>query len=55
MRKCNMPPEDRVRLLHMTDAADDAIAFMAGRTRAELDQDRKTLLGSSQKTEKIVR
>jgi uncharacterized protein with HEPN domain len=38
-----MQPEDRVRLLHMIEAADNAIAFIAGRTRPGLDQDRKTL------------
>lgn len=28
-----MPPEDRVRLLHMIGAADEAIGFIADTTR----------------------
>lgn len=38
-----MLPEDRVRLLHMIEAADNAMSFVAGRSRPEIDQDRKTL------------
>jgi len=38
-----MPPEDRVRLLHMIEAADDALNFVAGFGIAELEQDRRTL------------
>jgi len=38
-----MSPEDRIRLLHMIEAADSAIGFVAGFTVAELEQDRKTL------------
>ncbi|MCF8176392.1 MAG: DUF86 domain-containing protein [Burkholderiaceae bacterium] len=38
-----MPPEDRVRLLHMIEAANEAIGFVADSTRFELEQDRKTL------------
>lgn len=38
-----MPPEDKIRLQHMIEAADNAIAFVAGITRAELEQDRKTM------------
>ena len=38
-----MPPEDRVRLLHMIEAAEDAMSFVAGKERTELEQDRKTL------------
>jgi uncharacterized protein with HEPN domain len=34
-----MEAEDRVRLRHMLEAADAAIGFMAGRTRADLDSD----------------
>jgi uncharacterized protein with HEPN domain len=34
-----MSAEDRVRLRHMVEAADAAIGFMAGRTRADLDTD----------------
>lgn len=38
-----MQPEDRIRLLHMIEAAENAINFVAGGSRAELEQDRKTL------------
>lgn len=38
-----MPPEDLVRLLHMIEAADNAMDFVVGYTPAELAQDRKTL------------
>ena len=34
-----MPPEDRVRLLHMLEALETAQRFVAGRTRADLDTD----------------
>jgi len=43
MRRCSMSPEDRVRLLHMVEAAEDAMSFVAGRSRSELELDRKTL------------
>ena len=39
-----MPPEDRVRLLHMIEAADEAMSFVGGHTPAGLEKDRKTLL-----------
>ncbi len=39
-----MPPEDRVRLRHMVEAARDVQAFVAGRQRAELDSNRMLLL-----------
>jgi uncharacterized protein with HEPN domain len=39
-----MPPEDRVRLLHMIEAADEAISFVGDTSRAALESDRKTLL-----------
>lgn len=38
-----MQPEDRVRLLHMIDAADNAMGFVVGYTQAALEKDRKTL------------
>lgn len=38
-----MAPEDRVRLLHMIEAADEAISFIAGHTPTGLASDRKTL------------
>lgn len=38
-----MPPEDRIRWRHMIEAAQDAIGFISGRARADLDQDRMLL------------
>lgn len=38
-----MAPEDRVRWQHMMDAAADAMGFVAGRTRDDLDHDRMLL------------
>ena len=43
MQSFNMLPEDRVRLLHMIEAADDAIGFVADYTPEKLEGDRKTL------------
>ena len=37
------PPEDRDRILHMLEAAEDALRFVANRTRADLDGDRMLL------------
>jgi uncharacterized protein with HEPN domain len=34
-----MRAEDRIRLLHMTEAAEAAVRFVAGRQRDELDTD----------------
>jgi len=34
-----MPPEDRVRLLHMADALETVERFIAGRARSDLDTD----------------
>jgi Nucleotidyltransferase domain len=34
------PPEDRIRLLHMLEAIGDAQAFMLGRKRPDLDNDK---------------
>ena len=39
-----LPEDDRTRLRHMLDAANDAIQFAAGRHRADLDDDRMLLL-----------
>jgi uncharacterized protein with HEPN domain len=39
-----MRPEDRVRLLHMRDAAREAIDFAATRVRGDLETDRQLLL-----------
>ena len=38
-----MLDEDRVRVLHMIDAADSLAEFVAGRKRADLDADRMLL------------
>lgn len=38
-----MHAEDRVRILHMIDAADSAVQFVAGRERSELESDRMLL------------
>ncbi len=38
-----MQPEERVRWRHMIDAATDALGFVAGRGRADLDDDRMLL------------
>lgn len=38
-----MPDEDRVRILHMIEAAGAVGRFMAGRSRADLDQDQMLL------------
>jgi uncharacterized protein with HEPN domain len=34
-----MPPEDRIRVLHMIEATETALKFIAGRQRADLDSD----------------
>ena len=39
-----MPPEDRVRLQHMLDAANDAIEFARGQSRRSLDANRMLTL-----------
>ncbi len=38
-----MQDEDRIRIGHMVEAAEDALGFVAGRTRADLDTDRMLL------------
>jgi uncharacterized protein with HEPN domain len=35
-----LPPEDRIRLLHMIEAAETACGFISGKTRRALDADR---------------
>ena len=35
-----MPPEDRVRLLQMIEAAETACGFVSGKVRSDLDADR---------------
>lgn len=39
-----MRKDDRVRLRHMLDAANEALTFILGRTRADLDNDRMLVL-----------
>ncbi len=39
-----MSDDDRVRLQHMLDAAQEALSFGEGQTRADLDWDRKLVL-----------
>ena len=38
-----MPPEDRVRVLHMIEAAETALNFVSGRQRADLNSDQMLL------------
>lgn len=38
-----MQPDDRIRVLHMIEAAEAVEAFVAGRHRADLDTDRMLL------------
>lgn len=45
-RTFNMPPEDRVRLLHMRDAAHQAQQFLSGRTPSDLSTDRMLLFAT---------
>jgi len=40
-----MLPADEVRLRHMRDAANDAMAFVKGKSRGDLDNDRLLVLG----------
>lgn len=39
-----MQPNDVVRLRHMLDAASEAVAFAAGKSRSDLDEDRMLAL-----------
>ena len=39
-----MGPDDAIRVRHMLDAAREAMSFVAGRTRGDLDQDRMLVL-----------
>lgn len=39
-----MQPSDRFRILHMLDAARDAMTFVRNRSRADLDEDRQFTL-----------
>lgn len=42
-----MLPADRTRLLHMIEAGETALAFIAGRRREDLDTDRLLLFAPS--------
>ena len=39
-----MRKDDEIRLLHMLDAAREAVAFARGRTRVDLENDRQLVL-----------
>ena len=39
-----MQKDDRIRLQHMLDAAKEALTFIQGRIRADLDNDRMLVL-----------
>lgn len=39
-----MRKDDRVRLQHMLDAANEALGFIQGKTRSDLDKDRMLVL-----------
>ncbi|MHB8169138.1 MAG: HepT-like ribonuclease domain-containing protein [Thermoleophilia bacterium] len=39
-----MLPEDIIRLRHMLDSAREAVSFISGKTRSDLDADRKLTL-----------
>ena len=41
-----MQPDDNIRLKHMLDSATEAVEFAAGKTRKDLDDDRKLLLAT---------
>ena len=47
------PDEDLVRLRHMLDAAEEALEFAVGRTRADLDADHQ-LMRAIQKSIEII-
>jgi uncharacterized protein with HEPN domain len=40
-----MRDDDRIRVLHMIEAAESALSFVSGRERADLDRDRMLLFG----------
>lgn len=40
-----LKPDDRARLRHMLDAARDAVGFLIGKTRADLEQGRLLAFG----------
>ena len=48
-----MHSHDKVRLQHMRDAAREALSFARGRTRADLDSDRQSVLSLVKEVEII--
>lgn len=48
-----MPKDDSVRLRHMLDAAREAVSFVQGRTRVDLDRDRMLVLALTKSVEII--
>ncbi len=40
-QRCSMFEDDSVRIRHILDAAREAVAFSQGRSRADLDTDRR--------------
>ena len=46
-----MRDDDRVRILHMIDAAEAVAQFIDGRSRADLDQDRMLLFSAKAETQ----
>ncbi len=46
-----MSPDDRWRIRHMVDAAEQALAFVQGRSRADLDDDAMLLLALTRAVE----
>jgi uncharacterized protein with HEPN domain len=43
LHKCNMHAEDRIRLLHMVEAAQAALKFVDGKQQADLQSDQMML------------
>ena len=48
-----MPPEDRVRVLHMIEAAETALNFVSGRQRADLNSDQMLLFALVRAIEEV--
>jgi uncharacterized protein with HEPN domain len=46
-----MSPDDRWRIWHMIEAAEQALTFVAGRERADLDRDAMLLLALTRAVE----
>jgi len=51
--RCSIRKDDAIRLRHMRDAAQEAIAFTSSRTRADLDGDRMLVLALVKEVEII--